>query len=145
MNRKLPINSVRYRIRTDKNGVQDFAALLLHPMEDGRRKDRKTGKPIPANYIETFSVSVDGVKYIEVSLGQNVSKNPLVSFAMAHPVTAGQKLEISWVDNHGMKMLHTSVIALNDDATFDFVDKQYYTAPPHKPYCKLKLRPPAVR
>ncbi len=41
------------RIRANAKGsVVLVKALLTHPMETGLRKNKKTGKKIPANYIK---------------------------------------------------------------------------------------------
>ncbi len=108
------------RIRTEKDKGQVFAAILQHPMENGRRKDRRTGRRIPAHYIEDFSVSVDGEKYIDIRLGENIATNPLVSFVMSRPVTSGQKLQLSWIDNHGVRVFHRIVVRFNADGVFRF-------------------------
>ena len=47
MNRK----TIKLRAKL-KNGVTTVRSLMLHPMETGLRKDKKTGKAMPAHYIQ---------------------------------------------------------------------------------------------
>ncbi len=44
----------------EKGGVAPGKALMSHPMETGQRKDRKTGKKIPAHYISEVTCELNG-------------------------------------------------------------------------------------
>lgn len=82
-----------------KDGEGELRFLLAHPMENGLRKDAN-GTPVPAHFIQTLSVAINGKVLIEASLGQAVSKNPLFAFRLTD-VKVGDKVTVSWVDNLG--------------------------------------------
>ena len=44
----------------EAGGVTTVKALITHPMETGLRKDKKTGKKIPAHFIQNLSVEHNG-------------------------------------------------------------------------------------
>ena len=46
-----------------KGDVTDIKILMAHPMETGQRKDAKTNQPIPAHFIQEFTVEVGGKTY----------------------------------------------------------------------------------
>lgn len=76
----------------------DVLVLAKHPMETGNRKDKKTGKIVPAHYITTMHFAVNGNNLVEASLSQGVSKNPLIGANLAGLKT-GDTVTVSWVDN----------------------------------------------
>ena len=45
---------------TAENGETTVKALIKHPMETGRRKDKESGELVPAQYIEEVTVSYQG-------------------------------------------------------------------------------------
>jgi sulfur-oxidizing protein SoxZ len=75
-------------------------ALISHPMETGLRKDKKTGKKIPAHYIEELNVDHNGKNVLNALWGPAISKNPYLYFKF-HGGKAGDTIKISWVDNKG--------------------------------------------
>lgn len=79
--------------------IADIRVLLQHPMENGLRKDER-GEPVPAHFIQAFSITLNGKPLIEGQLNTAVSKNPLFTFK-ARGVKAGDKLAVSWADNRG--------------------------------------------
>ena len=44
----------------EKDGIVEVKALIKHPMETGLRKDQKTGKPIPAHFVQEVVVEHGG-------------------------------------------------------------------------------------
>lgn len=74
--------------------------LVNHPMETGQRKDKKTGKAIPAHYIETLTFEHNGKVIAEASLGPGVSKNPLIGVELKD-AKSGDKVKVTWTDNNG--------------------------------------------
>ena len=88
---------IRAWIENEKTTVK---AIIFHPMETGLRKDKKTGKPIPAHYITEVNCEHNGKHILKCNWGPGVSKNPFFSFRFAG-AKAGDKLKISWVDNTG--------------------------------------------
>jgi len=91
--------SIRLRA-SNKGGVATVKALLTHPMETGQRKNKKTGKKIPAHFIQTVSGKHNGKEVLLAEWGPAVSKNPYISFQFAG-AKKGDTVEISWSDNKG--------------------------------------------
>mgnify|MGYP002712026443 FL=1 len=82
------------------DGVTTVKALVKHPMETGQRKDKKTGKLIPAHFIQEVTCEHNGNTVMTALWGAAVSKNPYLSFKFTG-AKAGDVLKISWVDNKG--------------------------------------------
>jgi len=91
--------SIRLRA-SNKGGVATVKALITHPMETGQRKNKKTGKKIPAHFIQTVSGKHNGKEVLVAEWGPAVSKNPYISFKFAG-AKKGDTVEISWSDNKG--------------------------------------------
>ncbi len=84
----------------EKGGVTTVKALISHPMETGGRKDKKTGKAIPAHFIQEIKVSVGGKEALTGHWSGGVSKNPYISVKIAG-AKQGSTVTIAWVDNKG--------------------------------------------
>ena len=82
------------------DGVTTVKALVKHPMETGLRKDKKSGKLIPAHFIQEVTCEHNGNTVMTALWGPAVSKNPYLSFKFSG-AKAGDTLKISWVDNKG--------------------------------------------
>lgn len=93
--------SIRIRAQL-KKGVTTVKALMSHPMETGNRKNKKTGKKIPAHYIQEVKCTHNGKDALTALWGPAISKNPYLSFKFAGG-SKGDKIDISWVDNKGDK------------------------------------------
>jgi sulfur-oxidizing protein SoxZ len=91
-------SSIKVRARAS-DGVVTVKMLISHPMETGLRKDKKTGKPIPAHFIQEVVAKVNGNTVMTALWGGGVSQNPYLSFK--YDGAAGDKLALSWVDNQG--------------------------------------------
>lgn len=90
------------KIRAQLQGdVADIRVLMQHPMETGQRKDDK-GQTLPAHFIQTFTVSLNGKAIIDGQLNTSISQNPLFTFK-ARGIKAGDKLSVAWTDNTGDK------------------------------------------
>jgi sulfur-oxidizing protein SoxZ len=90
--------SIKLRAKASK-GVVTVKALMRHPMETGLRKDKKTGKLIPAHHIQEVVAKANGNTVMEAAWGGAISKNPYLSFK--YQGAKGDALELSWVDNKG--------------------------------------------
>jgi len=88
---------VRAKVKADVTVVK---TLISHPMETGLRKDKKTGKKIPAHFIQEVTCEHNGSNVLTAHWGAAVSKNPYLSFKFKG-AKSGDKLKISWVDNKG--------------------------------------------
>ena len=91
-------SSIKLRAKA-KGGEVSVKALISHPMETGLRKDKKTGKKIPAHFIQEVTVTANGKDVLVAEWGAAISKNPYLSFKYAG--AAGDKVALSWVDNTG--------------------------------------------
>lgn len=91
--------SIKLRAKADGD-ITTIKCLMSHPMETGQRKDKKTGKLIPAHYIETVTAEHNGKQVIEALFSGGISKNPYLSFKFKGG-KAGEKVKIAWTDNTG--------------------------------------------
>ncbi len=83
-----------------RGGVVTVKALLTHPMETGLRKDKKTGKKIPAHYITEVTCDHGGNKVMTAYWGPAISKNPYLSFKFKGG-NKGDAITLTWKDNKG--------------------------------------------
>ena len=91
-----------------KGDTVDVRVLMNHPMETGQRKDGG-GNLIPLHFIQEITVRLNGKTVIESQISQAVSRNPVFSFRVKG-AKAGDKLQISWLDNKGDKNSSETVI-----------------------------------
>jgi len=84
-----------------KGDIADVRVLMNHPMETGQRKD-SSGNVIPIHFIQEIAVKLNGKTVIDAQISQAVSRNPVFSFRVKG-AKAGDKLEISWLDNKGVR------------------------------------------
>lgn len=82
-----------------KGDFAEIRVLMGHPMETGDRKG-SDGKPIPRHFIQNVTVKLNGKTVVEGNISQAVSRNPVFSFRVKG-AKAGDKVEISWLDNKG--------------------------------------------
>lgn len=94
-------NSIKVRAKA-KGDIVTVKALIKHPMETGLRKDKKTGKVIPAHFIQEVSCKHNGKDVLVAEWGPAVSTNPYLAFSFKGG-KAGDVVSISWVDNTGGK------------------------------------------
>ncbi len=93
----------KIRIRAKmKGGVAEVKALMSHAMETGLRKNKKTGKKIPAHFIQDVTCTHKGNTVLVASWGPAISKNPYLSFKFKG-AAKGDTVTISWADNKGGK------------------------------------------
>jgi sulfur-oxidizing protein SoxZ len=93
--------SIKMRANIDGD-VTTIKALISHPMETGSRKDSKTGKMIPAHFIQEVVCEHKGKTILTANWGPAISKNPYLSFRFTG-AAAGDTVKLSWVDNKGEK------------------------------------------
>ena len=93
--------SIKMRAKAE-SGVTTIKSLISHPMETGTRKDKKTGKKIPAHFIQEVVCTHKGNTVMTANWGPAISKNPYMSFRFTGGV-AGEIVTLSWADNKGGK------------------------------------------
>lgn len=99
--------TTRMKTKTS-GGSTEVLVLVHHPMETGLRKDKKTGKKIPAHYIKTMVFTINGKRFANANLGPAVSKNPLISVHVA--AKPGDKIAVNWADTKGEKGSASSTV-----------------------------------
>lgn len=90
--------SIKIRAKA-KKGVVTVKALMNHPMETGLRKDKKTGKLIPAHHITEVVAKAGDTTVLDAVWGGAISKNPYMSFRYSG--AKGDSMTLSWTDNKG--------------------------------------------
>ncbi len=98
------------KIRATASGNStEVKVLMAHEMETGQRKDAQ-GKTIPAWFIQTVTATWNGKTVLSAQFGPAIAKNPFLSFKFKGGAK-GDKVQVSWVDNHGDKRSDEAVIA----------------------------------
>jgi sulfur-oxidizing protein SoxZ len=92
-------SSIKVRAKV-KKGEATIKCLISHPMETGLRKDKKSGKLIPAHFIQEVVCEHDGKTVMNAQWSGTISKNPFLSFSFTG-AKSGDAIKISWVDNTG--------------------------------------------
>jgi len=92
--------TIKAKTKMTSDGKVQVKMLIKHPMETGQRKDRKTGKPIPAHFVEVVTCHWQDKEMIRAHWGPAISKNPYLSFKISGP-QAGETLTLRWSDNQG--------------------------------------------
>jgi sulfur-oxidizing protein SoxZ len=91
----------KWKVRASlKGGTTTVKALISHPMETGLRKNKKTGKKVPAHFIQDLNVEHNGKNVLNALWGPAVSANPYLSFRFKG-AKSGDTVKISWADNKG--------------------------------------------
>lgn len=98
---------IRAKIKGDTTEVK---CLMTHPMETGLRKDSKTGKLIPAHYINEVTAESGGKTVMSAQWSGGISKNPYLSFSFTG-AAKGDEVKISWADNQGGSDSETATIS----------------------------------
>jgi sulfur-oxidizing protein SoxZ len=91
--------SIKIRAKA-KGGETTVKCLMNHPMETGLRKNSKTGKLIPAHFIQDVTAKHNETDVLTAQWSGGVSKNPYLSFKFSGG-SAGDTVTISWTDNKG--------------------------------------------
>jgi len=97
---------IRAKMEGDKTVVR---VLMSHEMETGQRKDA-SGKLVPAWFIQEVTATCNGKTVLSAQWGPAVSKNPYLQFQFSG-AKAGDKVNVTWVDNKGDKRSDEAVIA----------------------------------
>lgn len=81
-----------------EGGVAKVQVLIRHPQENGRRKD-EAGDLIPAHFLKTMTISLNGAAVTNIDLTSGVSKNPLIGVNLT--ANAGDMVGVAWTDSKG--------------------------------------------
>ena len=91
--------SVKIRAH-EVDGLVTVKSVISHPMETGLRKNKQTGEPIPAHFIQGITCSHNGEQKVSMGMGISVSANPFLQFELEGGAV-GDTLELTWKDNLG--------------------------------------------
>lgn len=91
--------SIKVRAKA-KKGVATIKCLISHPMETGLRKDKKSKRKIPAEFIQEITCVHGSTTVLHAQTNSALSKNPYFSFKF-DDAKSGDTIKISWVDNKG--------------------------------------------
>lgn len=91
-------DSIKIRAR-EFDGQVRLKSVIMHPMETGQRKVKKTGKKIPPHFIREVVVALNGATVMEAYWGRSVARNPYL--ALEIPGRKGDLITITWLDNRG--------------------------------------------
>ncbi len=90
------------KIKPKKYSVGDVVKvdfIVIHPMETGLRKDKKTGNVIPAHYINDIQFFYDDKLVTKMDIWESVSTDPYFSINLK--VTKKAELKVVYKDNTG--------------------------------------------
>lgn len=92
------------KIKPKKYKVGDIVKvdfIVIHPMDTGLLKDKKTGKMKPAHFIDNITFSLDGKPFTTMKVWETVSTNPYFSVNLKVPGKG--KITVDYTDNTGEK------------------------------------------
>jgi len=81
-------------------GNGEIKALISHPTENGLRKDAKSGQLIPAHFINSVIITLNGKTVLDGQWSGGVSKDPFIAFRVKG-MKAGDRVNLSVKDNMG--------------------------------------------
>ncbi len=84
-------------------------ALMVHPMETGFRKDKKTNEVISAHYIKEVNAYINNEHIYQAYLGSGVAKNPFISFII-NGGKSGDTVNMTWIDSKNLKGMGQAVV-----------------------------------
>jgi sulfur-oxidizing protein SoxZ len=73
--------------------------MVMHPMETGMRKDKKTGEIVPADYISEVKFLFNDTLITKMVVWESLSTNPL--FTINFKVPGAGELKVVFTDNKG--------------------------------------------
>jgi len=79
--------------------VVKVSFMIMHPMETGMRKDKKTGQIVPADYISDVQFLFDGKPFTTLKVWESVSTNPV--FTVGFKVPGNGALTVTYKTNTG--------------------------------------------
>jgi len=93
---------IKIKPKTFKAGdVVKVDFIIIHPMDTGMQKDKKTGEVIPAKYIDNIKFLWDGKPFTTMKVWETVSTNPYFSVNLKVP--AAGELTVEFTDSTGDK------------------------------------------
>ena len=91
---------IKIKPKKFKNGeIVKVSFMVMHPMETGMRKDKKTKQIVPADYIKSVKFNYKGKTITTMNVWESVSTNPVFTTYMK--VDGKGKLTVTFTDSKG--------------------------------------------
>jgi len=90
------------KIKPKKYNTGDIVKIdfmVMHPMETGMRKDKKSGQIVPAEYINEVTFLFNDKVFTKMVVWESLSTNPL--FTIEFKVPGEGELKVIYKDNKG--------------------------------------------
>ena len=91
----IKINPKKYKT----GEVVKVSFMVMHPMDTGTGKNKKTGEIIPANYISEVKFLFNGKPFTTMKTWESLSANPV--FSVYFKVPEKGELKVVFTDNKG--------------------------------------------
>ena len=95
-----------------KGQAFEVKTLVTHVMESGQRPDKDTGKKVPRDIINNFSVTYNGKTVMKADWHPGLSANPFTAFYVVAEDSG--TMEFKWIDDAGTsytKKVNVNVVA----------------------------------
>ena len=100
---------IKFKPKKYKTGdVVKLSFMVMHPMETGMRKDKKTGKLVPANYINEVKFFFDDKPFTTIKVWESVSTNPV--FTIDFKIPGKGTVKVVYTTNTGETYEKTSKV-----------------------------------
>jgi sulfur-oxidizing protein SoxZ len=91
---------IKVKPKKYKNGdIVKVSFMIMHDMETGLRKDKKTKKLVPIDYISELKFEFGGNTFTTMKVWETLSVNPVVSTYMK--VDGKGKLKVTYTESNG--------------------------------------------
>lgn len=91
---------IKIKPKKYKSGeIVKVSFMVMHPMDTGLRKDKKTGKIVPAHYINEVKFMFDDKLFTTMKTWESLSTNPV--FTVNFKVPGKGELKVVYTDNQG--------------------------------------------
>lgn len=91
---------IKIKPKNYKDGeVVKVSFMVMHPMDTGMAKDKKTKALIPAKYINSVKFNYNGKEITNMTVWESLSVNPVFTTYMK--INGAGTLKVSFTDNTG--------------------------------------------
>lgn len=100
------IDSIRMVAR-EEGGIVSVKLVIAHPSESGTRKDEQ-GNFVPAHFLKTGTVLLNGTPLLDLQLGPSLSKDPFLQFRFSGK--KGDVLKVAFNDSRNERFAAETVV-----------------------------------
>jgi sulfur-oxidizing protein SoxZ len=91
---------IKIKPKTYEDGeIVKVSFMVMHPMDTGMAKDKKTKELIPAKYINSVKFDYNGQTITTMNVWEALSVNPVFTTSMK--INGAGKLTVTFTDNTG--------------------------------------------